>query len=122
MLVGCPLFLAVLWLQQPAWIYTFIFLACFCIFFNTGPTNAILANVTHPALRAAAFALNILVIHALGDVISPLIIGIVSDSTGGNLNRAFLLVGAMFPVSAVFWLMGTRHLARDTAMAPTTAR
>jgi len=37
---------------------------------NTGPTNTILANVSHPSIRASAFALNILVIHALGDVIS----------------------------------------------------
>jgi len=44
-----------------------IFLACFCLFFNTGPVNTILANVTHPSLRAAGFALNIFVIHALGD-------------------------------------------------------
>ena len=26
-----------------------VFLTCFCLFFNTGPTNTILANVTIPA-------------------------------------------------------------------------
>jgi len=55
MLIGFPLFLAVLYVPFPlAWV--FIFLACFCLFFNTGPTNTILANVTHPAMRAAASA------------------------------------------------------------------
>ncbi len=51
------------------------FLAVFFLFFNTGPANAALANVTPPAIRATAFALNIFIIHALGDAISPPLIG-----------------------------------------------
>jgi MFS family permease len=114
MLVGFPLFLAVLYTPFPlAWVLTF--LAVFCLFFNTGPTNTILANVTHPAMRATAFAVNIFVIHCLGDVISPLIIGLISDKY--NMNVAFLVVGVMFLVSAACWLIGIRHLARDTALA-----
>jgi hypothetical protein len=58
-----------------------------------------------------------LVIHSLGDVISPLIIGLLSDKY--NMNVAFLLVGFMFLVSAGLWLLGSRYLARDTALAPT---
>src|SRR5262249_12617114 len=55
MFVGFPIFVAVMYVGFPvAWL--FIFLACFCLFFNTGPTNTILANVTHPSIRAAAFA------------------------------------------------------------------
>jgi MFS family permease len=115
MLIGFPLFLAVLYVPFPAaWI--FIFLACFSLFFNTGPTNTILANVTHPAMRAAAFALNIFVIHALGDVISPVIIGIISDKY--DMNVAFFVVGVMFLISGIFWLFGARYLARDTELAP----
>lgn len=116
MFAGFPLFLCVLYVPFPlAWV--FIFLACFCLFFNTGPTNTILANVTHPAMRAQAFAVNILFIHALGDVISPVIIGIVSDKY--SMNTAFFVVGVMFVVSGIFWALGARHLARDTALAPT---
>jgi MFS family permease len=115
MLIGFPLFLAVLYVPFPlAWV--FIFLACFSLFFNTGPTNTILANVTHPAMRAAAFALNIFVIHSLGDVISPVIIGIITDKY--NMNAAFLVVGVMFLVSGLIWLIGARYLARDTELAP----
>ena len=51
------------------WVMCFI--AVFCLFFNTGPSNAILANVTHPSVRATAFAVNILAIHLLGDALSP---------------------------------------------------
>jgi MFS family permease len=115
MFAGFPLFLGVLYAPFPlAWV--FVFLACFCLFFNTGPTNTILANVTHPAMRAQAFALNIFFIHALGDVISPFIVGIISDKY--NMNAAFLVVGAMFLVSGIFWTLGARHLARDTELAP----
>ena len=53
----------------------------FFLFFNTGPTNTILANVTHPLLRAPGFALNILVIHLLGDAVSPPIMAAIAAST-----------------------------------------
>lgn len=115
MLTGFPLFVAVLYTPFPlAWLL--IFLAIFCLFFNTGPTNTIIANVTHPTMRATAFALNILVIHALGDVISPLIIGLVADKY--NMNLAFLLVSFMFLVSSACWFFGAKHLEKDTSLAP----
>ncbi len=116
MLTGFPLFLLVLKAPFP-WIWLFVFLAVFCLFFNTGPTNTILANVTHPAMRTAGFALNILIIHSLGDVISPVIIGILSDKY--NMNVAFFVVGLMFLASGILWLCGARFLARDTELAPT---
>jgi MFS family permease len=114
MFAGFPLFLAMLYVPFPlAWV--FVFFACFCLFFNTGPTNTIIANVTHPAIRATAFAVNIFVIHALGDVISPVVIGIISDKY--NMNTAFLVVGGMFLLSGILWALGARHLARDTELA-----
>ena len=117
MLVGFPLFLAVLVTPFPlSW--GLIFLACFCLFFNTGPSNTILANVSHPSMRAAAFALNIFVIHALGDVISPVVIGVLSDKY--NLTVGFLVVGVMYLVAGVLWLCGAPFLQRDTERAPRT--
>ncbi len=115
MLIGFPFMLLVLHTPFPA-IWVVIFVTCFCLFFNTGPTNTILANVTHPSLRAAAFALNIFFIHAFGDVISPVIIGIVSDRT--SMNHAFTIVGVMFLVAGVLWLFGIKYLKRDTEQAP----
>jgi MFS family permease len=116
MIVGFPLVLLVLWTPFPlAWI--FVFLACFALFFNTGPTNTILANVTHPAVRASAFALNIFIIHALGDAVSPAIIGLISGYA--SMNVGFMVVSGMFLLSGTFWLWGARYLERDTALAPT---
>jgi MFS family permease len=65
------------------WAWIFVFVTVFFLFFNTGPTNTILANVSHPAMRATAFAVNILAIHLLGDVISPPLVGTLAD----RLNR-----------------------------------
>ncbi len=116
MLIGFPFMLAVLRAGFPV-LWGLMFVTCFCLFFNTGPTNTILANVSHPSLRAGAFALNIFVIHALGDVLSPVVIGIISDRYG--MNRAFTIVGMMFVVAGVLWLAGAKFLKRDTELAPT---
>ena len=118
MALAFPLILGALYTPFPlAW--GFIFLACFCLFFNTGPTNTILANVTHPSVRASGFALNILIIHALGDAISPAVIGAINDQAG-NMNAGFLTVSFLCLVGAVFWMLGARYLDRDTARAPTS--
>lgn len=122
MLVAFPFFLAVLVTPFP-WAWVMVFAACFCLFFNTGPTNTILANVTHPAIRATGFAVNILIIHALGDAVSPLMIGIIADATASdgrkNFNAAFGAVSAMILIGGILWLWGARYLAHDTAVAST---
>jgi MFS family permease len=118
MLTGFPIFLAVLFLNVSfTWIWVLIFLTCFCLFFNTGPTNTIIANVTHPSMRAAGYAVCIFVIHALGDVISPVIIGLLNGYFQ-DMSKSFLVVGLTFLIAGVLWLWGARYLARDTEMAP----
>jgi MFS family permease len=93
-----------------AWIY--VFLAEFFLFFNTGPANAALANVSPPRIRSTAFALNIFLIHALGDAISPPLIGWIAGKT--SMNMAFRLVAIVMILASVFWLVGARYLGRDT--------
>jgi MFS family permease len=117
--LGFPTVLLVLWTPFP-YCWFFIFLAIFLAFFNTGPTNTILANVTHPAVRASGFAINIFVIHLLGDAISPPIIGFIRDHTATKeLRWGFVLVSAMFLAGGMIWLLGTRYLEKDTRLAPT---
>ena len=115
-LLSFPFFLAMLYVPFPyAW--GMIFLAVFGLFFNTGPANTILANVTHPSVRATGFALNILIIHLLGDAISPPLIGLVADNW--SLHAALVGVSFLILVGGVLWLLGARHLQRDTELAPT---
>jgi MFS family permease len=113
-LLCCPFIALMLWTPFPfAWI--FIFLAEFWLFFSTGPSNTILANVTHPSIRATAFAVNILIIHILGDAASPPLLGNIAGHFGWNI--AFFLVIAVTAIGGVLWTLGTRFLAADTAAA-----
>ena len=116
MLIAFPFFLAALYVPFPfAW--GLIFVTELCVFLNTGPSNAALANVTPPAIRASAFAVNIFLIHLLGDAISPPLIGWVSGRFGGNMNAGFLCVSAAILTSGTVWLAAARFLARDTERA-----
>lgn len=121
MLLAFPFFLAALYVPFPyAW--GLIFVTELCVFLNTGPSNAALANVTPPAIRASAFAVNIFLIHLLGDAISPPLIGWVSGqfrdaSNQDNMNAGFLCVSAAILLSGVTWLFASRYLAHDTALA-----
>jgi MFS transporter, Spinster family, sphingosine-1-phosphate transporter len=116
MLISVPCALAFLALPFPtAWI--FVFLCEFFLFFNTGPTNTILANVTHPSMRATGYAVNILIIHTLGDVPSPPIIGAIADRS--SLTYGFVAVTGFMFVGGILWLWAARYLDRDTALAPT---
>jgi predicted MFS family arabinose efflux permease len=112
MLLAFPFFVTMLYVPFPvAWI--FLFMAIFFAFLNTGPSNTAIANVSRPKVRATAFALNILVIHALGDVSAFPSIGFIAGHT--NMTVAFLAVSAMMLVAGVLWLVGMKYLAADTA-------
>ena len=115
MLLAFPILLVMLHVSFPlAWV--FLFLTVFCLFFNTGPTNTALANVTHPAIRATAFALNIFFIHLFGDALSPWLIGAIADHS--SLSTAFTIVSILVLAGGWLWLWAARHLDHDTEMAP----
>jgi MFS family permease len=111
MLMAFPFVVGFLFVPFP-WAWLLLFGAVFFIFFNTGPSNTALANVTHPSIRATAFALNIFIIHAAGDAISPPLIGAIAGRW--NMNAAFLVVSAMILLGAALWLLGARFLGADT--------
>ena len=112
MLLAFPLFIGTLYAPFPmAW--GFLFGSVFFVFLNTGPSNAALANVAGPKVRATAFALNILIIHLLGDALSPPLLGAIAGRS--NMNVAFLIVSVAMLVSGIIWLFGMKYLAADTA-------
>lgn len=111
MLLACPFLVAMLRAPFPAaWVLMFV--AVFFLFFNTGPSNTALANVTHPSVRASAFALNIFLIHLLGDVPASPAMGAVAGRWGWNAT--FFCVTAVMGLAGVLWLVGMRYLDRDT--------
>jgi MFS family permease len=71
------------------------------VFASTGPVNSAIVNLVSPAERATALALSILIMHLLGDVPSPPLIGYLSDIS--SLQRAFLIVPLAVLAAGVIW-------------------
>jgi hypothetical protein len=112
MILAAPAFYVALISPTP-WVYwTGLIVAELLLFINIGPGNTILVNVTLPNVRTTAFAVNIFIIHALGDVVSPVIMGAMADRT--NMTTAFLYTGVMVLLSGILWSAGTPFLARDS--------
>jgi MFS family permease len=81
--------------------------AIFLIFLGTGPVNAATLNAVRPEVRATAMAGQLFIIHALGDAISPRIIGAVSDRSNLNLGLASTLITLL--LAAVIFFVGSRY-------------
>jgi MFS family permease len=93
--------------------------AIFLIFLGTGPVNAATLNAVRPEIRATAMAGQLLIIHALGDAISPGIIGAVSDRSTLNLGLGSTLI-TMLLASVIFFL-GSRYAPPLHQEQPTPA-
>jgi MFS transporter, Spinster family, sphingosine-1-phosphate transporter len=114
-LIGVPIaFLAILTPSLEICL-TAMFCAEFFLFLNTGPLNTVIVNVTRPAVRAMAFAVNIFFIHALGDAVSPTLLGFLSDHWG--LRAALLVTPVAIALAAGFCFLGKRYIAADMARA-----
>jgi Sugar phosphate permease len=90
---------------------TAIVIAEVLIFVSTGPVNSAIINAVKPGERATALGLSVLVMHLVGDIPSPPLIGLVSDHT--SLERAFMLVPLAILVAGGTWMYaawrGSRH-------------
>ncbi|MDO9020494.1 MAG: MFS transporter [Deltaproteobacteria bacterium] len=86
-----------------------VFVAETLVFVCTGPANTILVDCVPAAMRTMGFAVSILVMHVLGDAISPAIIGLVSDRS--SLQTAVMLVPLAFALGGAVWVIGSRRLA-----------
>lgn len=91
--------------------WTMLFVAEIFLFLGTGPLNAAVVNVVLPEQRALAMALNILIIHMLGDALSPLVIGRLSDAYG--LQAAAEAISVATLIAGVLMIHGSRSLERD---------
>jgi MFS family permease len=80
--------------------------AVFFIFLGTGPVNASTLNSVRPEIRATAMAGQLLVIHLLGDMTSPKIIGIISDHSNLRIGLGSTLITMV--IAAVIFFIGAR--------------
>jgi MFS family permease len=112
MLASVPFIVIVLLGQGEAFIFGSLFVGLTLASMNYGPSNTIIVNVTDPKIRAAAFAINIFLIHILGDIPSPTLMGAVSDLTGNLFWGMSITIPAM-AASGIFFCLGSPHLERD---------
>ncbi len=114
-LLAVPLAAVALMARAPALYYTGIVVAELLLFMSTGPINSAIVNLVAPRERASAVALSVLMIHLLGDVISPPLIGAISDRT--SLGAAVLIVPVAIAVCAALWWAAGRAALRSSAAA-----
>jgi MFS transporter, Spinster family, sphingosine-1-phosphate transporter len=101
MALGVPFMIVALFVSGRVMVPA-IAVAAFFLLLNTSPLNAAIINSAGAHIRATALAINIFIIHTLGDVPSPTMMGWVADHR--SLQSAFVLpVIAMIVSSAILF-------------------
>lgn len=100
-LIAAPFTWAALTTASPRLYLASMVVAQLCLFVSTGPVNAAIMNLTSPVERASAIAVSIFAIHILGDVVSPPLIGALSDAA--SLQEAVKIVPIAVVVAGVLW-------------------
>jgi sugar phosphate permease len=114
-LLALPLSVVCLADSSPAVLFSTLVAAQLLLFMSTGPINSVIVGLVNPAHRASAVALSVLAIHLLGDVVSPPLIGSVSDRS--SLGEAVMLVPVAIAVSGLFWVVAALKCRHDGIQA-----
>jgi MFS transporter, Spinster family, sphingosine-1-phosphate transporter len=109
--IGIPVMAVALFTRGAAMVPA-IALAGFLLLLNTAPLNAAIINSVGAHIRATAIAVNLFVIHFLGDAFSPWLIGKVSDRS--SLETGFISTVVATALSSAILFYGMRF-------APTVA-
>jgi len=89
-----------------------------CLFLSTGPVNAATVNLVAPTERATAIALEVFVIHLLGDALSPPLIGALSDHF--SLAQAVKIVPIAVVIGGCIWVFAALAQARAGPLKQTS--
>ncbi len=103
--LGIPVMMVALFNRGPAMVPG-IALSGFLLLLNTAPLNAAVINSVGAHIRATAIAVNLFVIHFLGDAFSPWLIGKVSDSS--SLESGFISTVVATALSSAILFYGMR--------------
>jgi MFS family permease len=104
-LVSVPFAVACFLAGSPVAFFASIAIAEFAIFMATSPINVVILQGVPVGLRASAMALSIFAIHLLGDLISPPLIGRISDAW--TLQGAMFVLPVALAVAAGAWWWGS---------------
>jgi predicted MFS family arabinose efflux permease len=89
------------------WMLLALWSATFFLLLNTSPLNAAIINSVAGPIRSTAIAVNLFVIHILGDVPSPPLMGYISDRTS-SLQTAFVPAMIAVAIAAAICFYGMR--------------
>jgi multidrug resistance protein len=106
MAIGVPVMIIALF-STGKWMLPAIGGAAFLLLLNTSPLNAAIINSVGPHIRATAIAVNIFIIHIMGDVPSPTMMGYVADRR--SLQSAFILPVIAMVISSAILFYGMRY-------------
>ena len=105
MLLGIPFMIVALFVRGRLMIPA-IAVAAFFLLLNTAPLNAAVINSVGAHIRATALAVNIFIIHLLGDIPSPTMMGWVADRR--SLQTAFILPVIAMGISSAILFYGMK--------------
>lgn len=91
-LIAFPFGLLAFLMTSKILFFIFLTLSTMFVFMQNGPLNASVVNLTKLKERSMAFALNVFIIHALGDALSPYLVGFISDS----FNLKIAVIASLF--------------------------
>lgn len=111
LLLGAPFALAMALMPTAGTAFAVAFVAELLLFLNTGPLNAALLASVPASMRARAMAVNVFCIHALGDAISPPLMGLVSERW--HLGIAVGAMAVPIALGGALLLYGARRLGRE---------
>jgi sugar phosphate permease len=103
--LGIPVMVVALFNRGPAMVPG-IAVAAFLLLLNTAPLNAAIINSVGAHIRATAIAVNLFVIHFLGDAFSPWLIGKVSDKS--SLEAGFVSTVIATAISSAILFYGMK--------------
>jgi predicted MFS family arabinose efflux permease len=108
-LIAAPFVWLALTTTSTAMYTAYMVTAQLCLFLSTGPINAAIINLVIASERATAIALSVFAIHLLGDALSPLIVGALSDAF--SLGAAIQILPVAALVGGFIWLWAARAQA-----------
>jgi len=110
--LACGLLMLAFALQAGPVQYALILAGVFFSGGHTGAAGAVITDVTHPGLRATAFAVMVLGNNLLGLAPGPVVVGALSDVYG--LRIALGIAPLMCLAAAAFFLLASRHYRRES--------
>jgi hypothetical protein len=114
---------------RPTGFIGLLFAGTFCLFLTTSAVSVVVLKVVPPRSRAFAIGLQVVIIHALGDVPSPVIIGLIKDAIAPSsmklpdsdtyteegkdkLRLVLMIVVSWLAWTILFWRLGYLLLVR----------